>query len=284
MIRLSNSPYVVVKFMHLADESVMGDRLDPCNPLGWTSVRLNLPGMPEYNPGLSWVSRIRSDAPRYVDDLRPVGTSADDCWLVAHTLAFRYGSLGLQITSRKMRPPSQRPGAWSGAFVSATAEGVGVSCGQVKWEKAQRIISELVAMLSLSDSLNHKDLEQKRGFLVHLQRTYPCIMPFLKGIHLTLDGWRPRRDPEGWKDVSYDPEVANAFGQDSGRTQPPTSVVAVPHLTDDLHALSSLFSPSNPPVRFVCASHTLVALYGFGDASGSVFGSSIALPDGSTLV
>jgi hypothetical protein len=65
-----------------------------------------LPGMESYNPQLPWVSRLRPDGslaagvPRYVDDLRPLGDLLDDCWQVAHTIATRYGLLGLQVTSR----------------------------------------------------------------------------------------------------------------------------------------------------------------------------------------
>jgi len=175
MMGLLNSPYVVVKATHLADESAVRNPSDPANPFQWTRVRGNLPGMNSYNPHLPWVSRLRPDGslaagvPRYVDDQQPVRISADDCWRVAHTISSRYGYPGLQVTSRKIRPPSQRPGAWSGAFVSAAAEGVGVSCGQEKWDKAKRILYNLQQQLLASTELSHKDLEQKRGFMVHIQ-------------------------------------------------------------------------------------------------------------------
>jgi len=149
MMGLLNSPYVLVKLTHLADESAFGNHLDPSNPFQWSYVRLNLPGMEHNNPHLPWVSWLWADhtlaagVPRCVDNQRPVGVLREDCWRVAHTIASLYGYLGLQVTSRKMRPPSQRPGAWSGAFVSASAPGVGVSCGQEKWDKARRIITDL---------------------------------------------------------------------------------------------------------------------------------------------
>jgi len=187
-----------------------------------------------------------------------------------------------------MRPPSQQPGAWSGAYVSASAAEFGVSCGQAKWEKAQGTINDLNMKLSQSTSLNHKDLEQKRGFMVHLQCTYPGITPFLKGIHLTLNSWRPGRNAEGWKSESYEPEPVDLlFDSDlstqSKPLQPPVYVTAVPRLHMDLEALTSLFAAEHPPIRYVRATHTLVALYGFGDASGHGFGGSIALKDGTTL-
>jgi len=45
----------------------------------------------------------------------------------------------------------------------------------------------------------HKKLERERGHLVYLCRAYPAITPFLKGVHHTLDSWRPGRDQDGWK-------------------------------------------------------------------------------------
>ena len=48
-------------------------------------------------------------------------------------------------------------------------------------------------------SLSFEDLERGRGFLDYLSRNYPSIVPYLKGIHLTLDSWCPNRDEDGWK-------------------------------------------------------------------------------------
>jgi hypothetical protein len=49
---------------------------------------------------------------------------------------------------------------------------------------------EIKAELSTQARLAYSPLQQKRGFFIHLMHTYPCIMPFLKGMHMTLDGWR----------------------------------------------------------------------------------------------
>jgi hypothetical protein len=45
----------------------------------------------------------------------------------------------------------------------------------------------------------HKELESCRGFLVYVTRTYGAMVPYLKGVHHTLDSWRPERDVDGWK-------------------------------------------------------------------------------------
>jgi hypothetical protein len=47
--------------------------------------------------------------------------------------------------------------------------------------------------------LSHKELLADRGFLVYLTRTYPAMVPYLKGFHLTIEMWRGGRDAKGWK-------------------------------------------------------------------------------------
>ena len=63
----------------------------------------------------------------------------------------------------------------------------------VKWNKTQELIRELKALLD-KPKLPHKQLEQIRGFLVYVARTFPWMTPYLKGLHGTLDGWQPGRD------------------------------------------------------------------------------------------
>jgi hypothetical protein len=285
MMGLRSSPYVAVKGTHIAEEAVFGNRHDPKNPFKWSSVRLNLPGMASYTPTLPWVSRLQSDGtlaagvPRFVDDLRPVGQSEEDCWQVTHAIATRYSFLGLQIAARKIRPPSQHPGAWAGTHAFILPKGIGLTCGPEKWDKAKRLLSELQAELVQGNSLRHKPLEQKRGFFVHLQRTYPCLTPFLKGIHLTLDSWRPGRNEEGWVDPSVSLDEWDIYTHSSSA---PEFVTAVPRLRFDLSALNTLFATPHPPIRYVRSSSIATVSYGFGDASGNGFGSTFVLPN-STL-
>ncbi len=47
--------------------------------------------------------------------------------------------------------------------------------------------------------LPHKELLADRGFLVYVMRTYPAMVPDLKGFHLTIEAWRGGRDAGGWK-------------------------------------------------------------------------------------
>ncbi len=50
----------------------------------------------------------------------------------------------------------------------------------------------------------HKELLADRGFLVYVTRTYPAMVPYLKGLHLTIEMWRGGRDAEGWKQKNHD--------------------------------------------------------------------------------
>jgi hypothetical protein len=37
---------------------------------------------------------------------------------------------------------------------------------------------------------------------VYVAMTYTCIIPFLKGIYLTLNSWRGNQNKEGWKETN----------------------------------------------------------------------------------
>jgi hypothetical protein len=133
-----------------------------------------------------------------------------------------------------------------------------------------------------SESIDHKTLESYRGFLIYFSRTYPSFIPYLKGIHLTLDSWRPWRREDGWKlsmgeirammeEKLGEPGLAEA--QTSGKA--PKTVKWVKRLMDDSQALMDLMSSKIPPKRPILPPKGSGVVYGFGDASGSGFGSSL---------
>ena len=153
--------------------------------------------------------------------------------------------------------------------------------------------------------MDFKNLERGRGFLVYLSRTYPSIVPYLKGIHLSIDSWRPHRDKAGWKqsgskrkrseveDVMYemdpiDEDYLGLIVDKDGELREgvndyanhPEKVSLAPRIFDDLHALEKFFSADKPCWRFVRGREVMVAEYGFGDASGAGYGSSYATQNG----
>jgi hypothetical protein len=52
-------------------------------------------------------------------------------------------------------------------------------------------------------------------------------------------------------------------------------VIPVPHFLDDLWALTNIFSVASPPTIVVRSVKVCMVVYGFGDASGKYFGSTL---------
>jgi hypothetical protein len=274
MMGLKPSPYFCIKGLLLALEMVKGDRWDERNPFQWGGVVLNLPGSAQYEPSQPKIYRVKLHSTEiaavllsYVDDMRAADGGEEECWRVMHHVATQLNYLGIQIASRKTRPPARNPGPWAGSVVMTDDNGIGVRATQEKWDKVKGLVHHLWRQLACGDDLNMKELESIRGVLVYLQRTYPSITPYLKGLHLTIDSWRPNRDADGWKDAKISKEECVA-----AQLTPPCTVQAVPRLRDDVQSLLCLFSSETPPIRYVRSQKLGVAIYGFGDASGAGFG------------
>ena len=292
-----SSPYIACKLYGWTMDMARGNRFDPINPFRWDSVRINLPGMADYDPQLPWVTKMvgeveASDVKTYVDDVRPFGSSESRCRVAGKKISKITQYLGEQDAPRKFRPPSQRPGPWCGSFVAVENKCVFAYVSQKKWDKAKAYISgwRNIMVESRKNSTlaeyDHKLMEQGRGFLVYLSRTYTSMIPYLKGIHLTLDSWRTGRDQHGWK-LKFNARrnmeniiLSSNSLEDKIETKAPRTVNAVPRLADDLEALWEFFKPDSPPWRFVRGRTIYLAKYGFGDASKSGFGSTFQTEDG----
>ena len=102
-------------------------------------------------------------------------------------------------------------------------------------------------------------------------------MPYLNGLHLTIDGWREGRDQEGWRIKRHThPECVTGAAfeakQQDSTYRGPAAVEAKPRLRRDVRALAALVRPRKKPMFTARSSKTVVLLHGFGDASGSGFG------------
>ena len=107
--------------------------------------------------------------------------------------------LGIQDAPRKRRDSRQDPGAWAGSVVR-TEGGVFTLVSDEKWDKTKRLLHELEVKLQESpEALDRKQLERTRGFLNYVCQTYKPFLPYLNGLHMTIDGFRGNRDKEGWK-------------------------------------------------------------------------------------
>jgi hypothetical protein len=294
---LRPSPYQSVQGCLRAKRLMLGDRKESGNVFKWDYVDLNQPGDADYQPGDPWISKrrdedglIAADIHSYVDDNRETAPTAEMAWLASSRVAKMCSWLGLQDAARKRRPPSQEPGAWAGSVVHATETEVTKLVSQERWDKTRRWISWMYDFARKPGcDIPHKALESCRGFLVYVARTYGSMVPYLKGIHHTLDSWRPGRDANGWKFKSLrvtKPEDLSAEPPEHGlavefsprqRDRPPQTVKAVLRFRKDIEALMRLTVPGAPPKLPVRPSHSASVWFAFGDASGRGFGVSLWL-------
>ncbi len=194
------------------------------------------------------------------------------------------------------------PGAWGGAMViSKPNDGLYVTCSQEKWDKAKSIVTSLLMSLSKDPFalLDRKQLERDRGFLIHICRTFTQMVPYLKGIHHTLESWRFGRDSDGWKfgpqqmmkwlDEEMDlvekdgskesitrsnwKEAFKAY-KDRHQREAPARVRPVNRLLANVKALDMILKPAKPIHRLVRGTKICKIQLVFGDASGAGFGST----------
>jgi len=109
------------------------------------------------------------------------------------------------------------------------------------------------------------------------------MTPYLKGVHLTIDGWRHDRDREGWKkphqtkqtklgvwDQEFwveEEERGKERVEEETEKEAPELVVAVPQLRADIEAVLRLTDTPHPAISKCRVLSTAVVLYLMGDAS-----------------
>jgi hypothetical protein len=189
--------------------------------------------------------------------------------------------LGIQDAPRKRRSPLKtEAGAWIGSLQRIYDHAIVFLTSQQKWDKGKRIVKGLLERVQQGSPLCLKTLLKEKGFLVHLAMTYPLLVPYLKGLHLTADSWREGRDSEGWKMTRAALEAYLASRGDEAADlipvdpEAPKEVTPVPRLERDLLSLSELMEGEEPAERVIRAKTIVHIVYGFGDASGTGFGST----------
>jgi len=294
---LRPSPEWSCKFYYLAEEFLRGNERSPNNPLRWDRIILNLIGQDDYIPSypnvMKWndlEDRQAGNIIAYVDDLRVIGWDLNHAWNIAHLVASRIQFLGIQDASRKRRIDN---GPWAGSVFKTSTTRIQKTVTSEKWLKAKGYVKTIRDMIdeSKDQSLNYKFLERVRGFLCHLALTYDIIFPYLKGFHLTLCSYLPKRDEAGWKmkDLEWiahlqslkannkisDIEIEQALNFKYDPKSRPTSIIPVPRFYSCLKALETFFEMDTPPVMTERTNQVQLVIYGFVDASKSGFGSSM---------
>jgi hypothetical protein len=304
------SPYLSTQSMLHARPFFMGNRMDKNNPFQWKNIVQNLPGSVEYNPTMPVVYKAREDGSLagdvlvYIDDLRGACPTEVEGWNGVQQVAKRLNYLGIQNAARKFRNIVQEPGPWAGSVVH-TSNGVEVLVSQEKWDKTKKILEEIQAELNEGDSLNFVKLRSDRGFLIYVARSYPSMVPYLKGIHLTLSGYLPGRDKDGWKitgakrkkseneakllhkrnletsDANRARRCADEDGEEDAEfdyVNFPATVTPATRLKYDLKALCELCKAEKPVKRLARMKHKAAVAYGFLDASKAGYGSGLQTP------
>ena len=256
---------------------------------------MNLPGTKSYCPGQPWFSlqcyddKLASILAIYVDDER---VQVPTCKLVveaATQVALRETYLGIQEVARKRRPPLQQARAWTESIIHTNNEKVGVLVSDERWKQTREIILLWLEIVEggHDPELCTETLISHRGFLIYVARTYDVFTTYLKGIHLTIDGWRKNCNAEGWKTKEVEDHVSIKHNKHmtfeqiyNNRTKDyPEKVRLVPQLLFDLKALYVLTESEYPPVLLMQTKRVYVVRYLFGDASRSGFEMTILTGD-----
>lgn len=192
----------------------------------------------------------------YVNDCGTTGYSLDTAWKCSWRVASYFNHLGLQDAPQKRHQPSTEPGAWAGSIIHSSKGVVMLNISIEQWNKAQGMLQWINDCVKACRPMDHKVLEQYHGFLVCVSCTYPSIVPYLKGIHLTLDSWHDNHDTYGWKLPMSELKAAMALkghvlNLEPLSVTPPWTVTTVPQLIFDIEALMRLFSSDKPPKQLV---------------------------------
>lgn len=81
-----------------------------------------------------------------------------------------------------------------------TKDAVFVTITEEIWLKAKHIINWIKEACHCGiEVIDVKTQESYRCFLIYVCHTYPTINPYLKGVYLSLDSWRPWHSEDAWK-------------------------------------------------------------------------------------
>jgi hypothetical protein len=263
------------------------------------------------------IRNIAGDLAAFVDDLRASAHSVEQAWAIARQVVSRLQYFGLQDAPQKRIPPVRNPGALAGSVFTTTGTDVLQSVSQVKWDRANAQLDELQSMIgSSSDGLvDYKRLEEIRDFPGHISMTYSMVTPYLKGLHLTLASHHLGCNEFGWNvaskewaaylheavesrkssgdeaihmmDATLEPSNPE-WDQDQEKVPPPPrerkppppppkQTGPVARLARYVKAMASLFVRETPGQVLLRASQVYTIIYGFANASGSGFGSTVML-------
>lgn len=283
-------PYIAVQGHSRAMELVLGNPTDPANPLHWVSTITNWPYTLKYDPSMPWVIRVRADgemaagSPAFVDDGRTAGVTREICHAVAHRVSTYVNYLGEQNASRKRRPTSRTPGAWTGKMLWTNEPHPKKGVLPQKWQRQR------ADLLSLHSSMLAGEDPDRKLFLSATCRgmsqteVYTDLRPYYKSFYNALEAWRPDRDDDGWRRDDTDDEDLDTFDLVNQNLSPPSTVKITPEAARDLDALVRFYESEEPEFLLVRPRGSNDVAYFGGDASAAAYGSGCQLSDGTVLI
>ena len=279
------SPYLAGRDMKRIEMRIKGIKEDRKNVFNWDKSVENLPGMKDYDTSKPWIYKARQDGKIaadifiYVDDVRPTAPSWSECWQASHRVGTMLTWHGLQDAARKRREPSQEAGAWAGSILHSNNDQVTALISNEKWEKTKLWIKWLSATVFKGDKADFVLLQKCRGYLIYVSRTYRPMIPYLRGLHKSIDSWRPFQDCDGWKlsesELRAEIEQGRTWKYTNDDRESIAVVNLVPRMKKDVMALKTLTKATFPPKVIRRKKKTSTVCYGFGDASGLGFGNCI---------
>ena len=107
------------------------------------------------------------------------------------------------------------------------------------------------------------------------------MIPYLRGLHKSIDSWRPFRDEDGWKlnelQIEREIQKGKTWKYSNDDREKIDVVKLVPRMKKDARALGILTDFDLPPKVIRRKEKCGSACYGFGDASGLGFGNCIVV-------
>ena len=283
-------PYLAVQGHARAMELAIGDLRDPSNPLGWVRAVGNFPFQKNYDPSLPRIIRIRQDGEMaagtsaFVDDGRTAGVTDTICDQATHRFCTRINYLGEQNASRKRRPTTTNPGAWTGKMLWTNEPHPMKGVLPEKWN-IQR--DDLLLLKHLAD----EGISPERSLFLSATcrgmsqtEVYSDLRPYYKSFYNALNAWRPNRCADGWKLDKTEADDVDVFDIVDEKTSAPTVVEWTKEAKRDLDVLVLFYQSEEPEFLLVRPREKSDLVYMGGDASAAAFGAGEQRPDGRVTV
>lgn len=147
--------------------------------------------------------------------------------------------LGEQKASRKRRPTSLTPGAWTGKMLWTNEPHPRKGILPDKWKLHRADLFTLKDLIDQGIDPERKFFTTVTSHGMSQTKVYGDLRPYYKSFYNALQAWRPGRDDDGWRLDDTDDEDLDRFDLVDEKPSPPPTV----RLLKKLHEMWKLFYP-----------------------------------------